>query len=215
MNIFPVERNVITDKECLHPTINRMIDHLRPVFLKRVKMQPGLFSDPRIAERLLSVVPNPEIRTLVLQYASQNKDGLAVWAELQRQINEKATFYLQERGNEKMANRLRSSIDAVIAEATAPRFDVGVSIRRDHLLKSPFCVHPKTGRICVPIDPDKPFDLDKVPTLPGLIQELDGLKTETTLDPYLQHFAEFLRNRVFPGLRKDKKFKRVIKFIDE
>ena len=214
MNLFPVEGNVLTDKECLHPMISRMIEHLQPVFLERVKTQ-RLFSEPRIAERLLSVVPSPEIRASVLQFASRTDDGLAVWAELRRQVNEKATFHLQDKGNERMANKLRSSLDGVIAEATAPRFDVGVSTRKDHLLKSPFCVHPKTGRICVPIDPTKPFDAAQAPTLPGLIQDLDARKPETTLGPYLRYFSEFLSNGVFPGLRKNKKSERVIKFLGE
>jgi DNA primase small subunit len=43
------------------------------------------------------------------------------------------------------------------------------------LLKAPFCVHPKTGRVCVPVDPLKvdEFDPEGVPDVGMLLKELD------------------------------------------
>lgn len=56
-----------------------------------------------------------------------------------------------------------------------PRLDVEVSKKMNHLLKAPFCVHPKTGKVCVPINPEAAweFDIDAVPTVSQLLQEID------------------------------------------
>jgi DNA primase small subunit len=42
------------------------------------------------------------------------------------------------------------------------------------LLQAPFCVHPKTGKVCVPIDPAAAWDFDpeEVPTVQQLVQQL-------------------------------------------
>ncbi|XP_069762108.1 DNA primase small subunit isoform X3 [Narcine bancroftii] len=73
----------------------------------------------------------------------------------------------------------RSSKDCHLKEIklqySYPRLDVNVSKSINHLLKSPFSVHPKTGRISVPIDVknvDK-FDPFSVPTVSSLCKELD------------------------------------------
>ncbi|PIN21008.1 hypothetical protein CDL12_06298 [Handroanthus impetiginosus] len=54
-------------------------------------------------------------------------------------------------------------------------FGFFVSKHMNHLLKAPFCVHPKTGRVCVPIDPEhcEEFDPSAVPTLSKLLEELN------------------------------------------
>uniref|UniRef100_A0A3Q3AXV5 DNA primase n=1 Tax=Kryptolebias marmoratus TaxID=37003 RepID=A0A3Q3AXV5_KRYMA len=87
-----------------------------------------------------------------------------------------------------------------------PRLDVNVSKGVNHLLKSPFSVHPKTGRVSVPIDLrelDK-FDPFAVPTISLICEELDRPKageeeeekpedaTETSLAKYVKHFDQFL-----------------------
>jgi hypothetical protein len=52
------------------------------------------------------------------------------------------------------------------------------------LPQAPFCVHPKTGKVCVPIDPEQAwqFDPDAVPTVQQLVQEL-GEQQQATGSP--------------------------------
>ena len=61
-----------------------------------------------------------------------------------------------------------------------PRLDIHVSKGLNHLLKSPFSVHPKTGRVCVPVLVENVdiFDPTTVPLVSELVAELDQLSGE-------------------------------------
>ena len=89
-----------------------------------------------------------------------------------------------------------------------PRLDANVSTGINHLLKSPFCIHPKTGNICVPFDAANVhnFKLAEVPTLTMVINELgtykpkagvEGDESKTAvvpcLEPYINIFKKHIR----------------------
>lgn len=80
--------------------------------------------------------------------------------------------------------RWQNAIHDIVLQYTYPRIDAEVSKHRNHLLKSPFCVHPGTGRVCVPVDPARvdEFDPEAVPTVGRLLSELNKLGTETASD---------------------------------
>jgi len=86
-----------------------------------------------------------------------------------------------------------------------PRLDANVSTGINHLLKSPFCVHPKTGNICVPFDPQnvQNFRLAEVPTLSQVIKELGERQGESAQDeegcanlPCLQPYVELFKKHI-------------------
>merc|ERR1719498_398429 len=80
----------------------------------------------------------------------------------------------------------------ILLQYSYPRLDIIVSKQMNHLLKSPFVVHPKTGRVCVPIDVAKvdTFNPLEVPTIGRLVEELNrsGDVKETSLKQYTHYF---------------------------
>ncbi|NXB69243.1 PRI1 primase, partial [Donacobius atricapilla] len=102
----------------------------------------------------------------------------------------------------------------VMLQFCFPRLDINVSKGLGHLLKSPFSVHPKTGRVSVPLDLHRldQFDPFAVPTITSLCQELDTASSDgeqedvgetepkrrardykkTSLAPYVRVFEQFV-----------------------
>lgn len=90
----------------------------------------------------------------------------------------------------KRKTNLNIGTEDILIEFTYPRLDINVSKQMNHLLKAPFCVHPKTGRVCVPImDLDRPelFEPGKAPLLADVVSGADS-----TMPKYLDYFHKFV-----------------------
>lgn len=119
---------------------------------------------------------------------------------------------------------LREAKQDIVLEYTYPRLDVEVSKKQIHLLKSPFVIHPGTGRVCVPIDLRRleHFDPLSVPTVTELLGEIDAWDSANRksdggddvkkLQDYektsLKPFVDYFRAHVVQILRGDKGVKR-------
>ena len=77
-----------------------------------------------------------------------------------------------------------------------PRLDINVSKHINHLLKSPFCIHPKTGMVSVPLDERSimEFDVNKIPTIHEIVNDDKNGQTNRKYQTYKEIFNNFVLN---------------------
>ena len=76
-----------------------------------------------------------------------------------------------------------------------PRLDSNVTIQINHLLKGPFCVHPKTGYISIPMSIEilENLTIDKIPKVEYLIEYGNNHEKEL-FSKYITFFENFVKN---------------------
>jgi len=77
-----------------------------------------------------------------------------------------------------------------------PRLDGNVTRQFNHLLKGPFCVHPETGYISVPLSIElmEKFSLDKIPKVDYLLYEEGINEDKKSFEEYIKFFQNFVDN---------------------
>ncbi|CAM9001413.1 unnamed protein product [Rhodiola kirilowii] len=160
--------------QALHPFLARAYSEvLRDFFEDNVLLNQELFSTEDRFENMLNLVPDEAIQSELRQKWQDNKRS----SRMKEDINSTrwGQFkHLLQSGKTK-GQGLHRCVEEIVFTYTYPRLDMEVSKHMNHLLKAPFCVHPKTGRVCVPIDPNcsEEFDPTTVPTLSKLMEELN------------------------------------------
>ena len=156
----------------LHPALERAMRELRTCFQTDILKGQDPWRDSARAEHLLSLLPDVKLNA-ALKAKWEGDGSLSSW-EKWSDIDELASDS-SNHSRDFDAGKLRDAKQDVVFEYTYPRLDAAVSKHLNHLLKSPFCVHPKSGRVCVPIPPEdvERFDPETVPTVTELLREVD------------------------------------------
>ena len=89
-----------------------------------------------------------------------------------------------------------------------PRLDINVSTHINHLLKSPFCIHPKTGLVAVPLSEEDimKFKIDDIPKIDQLIEDFKNGRKNQNFEKYLNFFKTFvdkLKEDKLPNIEKN------------
>lgn len=129
-----------------------------------------LNTDERIVS-MTDLIPNRNIATDIREKLLRLGPGRGVekWEKLKIEITKAA----------KIDMGVRATADYIVLRYTYPRLDINVSKEINHLLKAPFCVHPSTGRVCVPFraaDADVFEPAKQAPQLAQLLNELENGK---------------------------------------
>lgn len=191
----------------LHPHLVRSLDILKQHFQGDVLEAQDPWRTEEQQEKLLALLPSDQkqlVSALRNKWASSpDRPSTLKWADIDTIA--KTTSKIDT----------KSLLDAkqdIVLEYTYPRLDIEVSKKLNHLLKSPFVVHPGTGRVCVPIDVKRNlegFDPLGVPTVQSLIREIDEWKKpepteegqeekhvvdweKTSLKGYVEYFRGFV-----------------------
>lgn len=198
----------------LHPHLERSLNILKEHFQVSVLAEQDPWASSEKSTHLLNLLPDPTLRAALQKKwdSAPNRASASKWADIDTLAKSGA---LSKTGKE-----LLEAKQDIVLEYTYPRLDAEVSKKLNHLLKSPFVIHPGTGRVCVPIDTRRveEFDPLSVPTVTQLLQEIDEWEGEegekkmqdwekTSLKPYVDYFRKFVANLMEeekPALKRER-----------
>nr|XP_056716517.1 DNA primase small subunit [Euleptes europaea] len=191
-----IKKVILSDP--IHPFIRESLNVVKEYFEEYAIVGQDILGNKESYDKVLALVPEPVRETLQKEFCKK-RNSIQRW-ELLKNKTEKFNKAQWE----------------IMLQYCFPRLDINVSKGINHLLKSPFSVHPKTGRISVPIDLQKLDDFDPfaVPTISLLCHELDKTGNyqaaeeqnegelesprrnrdykKTSLAPYVKVFEQFL-----------------------
>ncbi|GAA6111011.1 DNA primase small subunit [Tachysurus ichikawai] len=157
-----VKKVVLSDP--IHPFISQSLHVVEHYFPQYAIVEQDLLGSKTSVDKVLSLLPDDILYVRI----DTEKNPMKRWEQLRTAVHQHQKRTTSKKGAQYFDKE-------IMLQYCYPRLDVNVSKGVNHLLKSPFSVHPKTGRISVPIDLknlDK-FDPFEVPTISLICEEMD------------------------------------------
>ena len=153
-----ISRVSIGDK--MHHSVRRSLRVIEPMFEEVILNEQDCFGSPEGINKLLNMIPDENIRKDLEAKLRDAGTSKAVWDAFVK-------FIQSLRVQSNLPRKLNNIVDEVQLALMYPRLDINVTKGFNHLLKAPFCVHPKTGKVCVPFNAStsSKFDPTTVPTI--------------------------------------------------
>lgn len=166
-----------TGPRYLHPSIRRALEGddasgqgpLKSAFVEIVLRDQDCFREAKQWETLLNLLPTGEADAVVKLRNKWNSHPLRASLDKWADVTDVAS-------KSKRQSAWKTALEDVILQYTYPRIDTEVSKHLNHLLKSPFVIHPATGKVCVPLQTSQveAFDPERdCPSLGQLLREMN------------------------------------------
>jgi DNA primase small subunit len=190
---------------------------LHPAYVRAIKICDEYFADVLDEQNLLNNEKGQNLLMALLKaYFHNDFDSIKVSQIFSDPEIKKSTIKLNQikdviLSNKKPENKkikqdstediLNLCINDFKLNILYPRLDINVSTHINHLLKSPFCIHPKTGLVAVPLSEEDilKFKMDDIPRLDQLINDYNNGRKNQNFEKYLTFFKAFVDE-----LKKDK-----------
>ncbi|WPK25539.1 hypothetical protein PUMCH_002859 [Australozyma saopauloensis] len=150
-------------KKPYHPHIERSFDVLKDKFSEIIleEQNPwatsaGSDTNWDHVDTLLSFLPDQGLR----QALKSKWQDQASYSSSKQKWDDLTSVGQKVLKHQSQAVQLTDAKKEIIIYYMYPRLDVEVSKQMIHLLKSPFCIHPGTGNVCVPFDPFRNLSSD-------------------------------------------------------
>lgn len=175
-----------------HPHLSRSLEMLKPYFAEIILNEQNPWQDDNTAIQFLAPAVHDKQLTNALKVywkENPNRSSEQKWKD----IDVIASQQMKILKKQEYVSRLRECKEDLIMATLYPKLDVEVTKQTIHLLKAPFCIHPATGNVCVPINETfTPVKALKLIQLQREMELKDNKVQETSLQPYLDVFNKFV-----------------------
>ncbi|CAH2232748.1 jg15496 [Pararge aegeria aegeria] len=174
----------------LHSSIWRSLTIIDKYF-EEILQDQELISTTEGLKSFLKMIPDETLATQVQENLERMpRSSLERWDTFVTTYNK----YCKENIN--ATRKIKYLVEEIKIQYCYPRLDVNVTKGFNHLLKSPFSIHPKTGKVSVVFKPEhaKSFKLEEIPTIYTLLDDSaqDNVQHQSNMRAAVKNFQELV-----------------------